>query len=165
MKITTNTVPSVTYTLSVEGQLIESTDSQNPLVYLHGANSMIPGFEKELEGLEKGDQFDFTVSSQEGYGDAFPDAIVDLPKDNFVVDGKFQEEIVQVGSTIPMQDQEGNPLRGVVQSISEDTVKVDFNHPLAGKDLHFTGEVIDLREADEGEIAHGHVHGPGGHQH
>lgn len=165
MNITKNTVPSVTYTLKVGGEVVESTGAENPLVYLHGANAMIPGFEKKLEGLSLGDKFDFEVPSAEGYGEIIEQAIVELPKSNFEIDGEFQGEIVKEGATIPMQDQEGNPMRGIVQNVTDTVVKIDFNHPLAGKDLHFSGDVIELREAEAVEIEHGHVHGPGGHEH
>ena len=165
MNITKDTVPSVTYTLTVDGQELESTGAENPLVYLHGANGMIPGFEKELEGLGLGDKFDFSVNAAEGYGEVFEQAIVELPKTNFEVEGVFQAEIVKEGATIPMQDQEGNPMRGIVKNVSDEMVKIDFNHPLAGKDLHFSGEVVSLRAAEQEELEHGHVHGPGGHQH
>lgn len=165
MKITKHTVPAVTYKLTVDGEQIESTDGGAPLVYLHGVNAMIPGFEKQLDGLAVGDKFSFPVSPEEGYGPIHEQAIVELPKTNFEVDGKFQGDIVKEGATIPMQDQEGNPLRGIVQNITEDMVKLDFNHPLAGKELHFAGEVVEVREATAEELEHGHVHGPGGVEH
>ena len=73
--------------------------------------------------------------------------------------------MLKIGNVIPMQDQNGNPLRGTVKEIADTTVKMDFNHTLAGQELHFTGQIVDLREGTEEEISHGHVHGPGGHQH
>lgn len=165
MKIQKNTVPSVTYILKVDGEIIETAGSDQPLVYLHGANAMIPGFEKQLDGLEIGATFDFKVTSDEGYGDINPDALVTLPKTNFEIEGKFAEDMIQVGGIIPMQDQNGNPLRGTVTEITDDSVVMDFNHPLAGKELQFSGEVIAVRNAEKEELAHGHVHGEGGHHH
>ena len=94
-----------------------------------------------------------------------PDAIVELGLDVFKVDGKVDTNVVAVGKMVPMQDQSGNPLRGIVIEMNDQSVKMDFNHPLAGKELNFTGKVVEVREADENEIAHGHVHGPDGHQH
>ncbi len=82
----------------------------------------------------------------------------------FEADGKLGE-IVKVGNFLPMKDQEGNPLQGLVQEITDEHVRMDFNHPMAGKDLFFSGEVIEVREATTEELEHGHVHGPGGHQH
>lgn len=165
MKIKKNTVPSVTYELVVEGEVVDQTDKSKPLTFLMGAGSMIPGFERQLEGLEKGDKYEFSIQPEEGYGEVDQKAIVDLPKDVFVVDGVLKEELLVIGNEIPMQDNKGNQLQGTIVEIGNDTVKMDFNHQLAGKVLNFTGEVIDVREASEDEINHGHLHGPEGHQH
>ncbi len=165
MKIQKHTVPSITYTLKVDGEIIETAGTDSPLVYLHGVNSMIPGFERQLEGVELGADFDFKVTSEEGYGDINPDALVSLPKSNFEIEGKFADDLIQVGGVVPMQDQNGHPLRGIVLEITEDSVSMDFNHPLAGKELQFIGQVVDVRIAAEEEISHGHVHGEGGHDH
>lgn len=165
MKIDKHTVATVTYSLAIEGEHVETADKSKPLTFLVGAQSMIPGFEQQLLGKEPGDSYDITVSPAEGYGAPNPEAVVDLPKDVFKVEGELQEDLLVEGNVIPLQDQEGNPMQGVVQEIGEDTVKMDLNHPLAGKTLHFKGEVLEVREATEEEIAHGHVHGPGGHEH
>lgn len=165
MKIEKDSVASLTYALEVDGELIERTDQTNPLTFLVGAGAMIPGFEQQLLGKETGDNYDFTVTPDEGYGQLDPQAIVDLPKDIFKVEGQLQEEMLQVGKSVPMQDQEGNPLRGTVKEVGEDTVKMDFNHQLAGKTLHFTGEILEVRPATKEEVDHGHAHGPGGHHH
>lgn len=165
MKIDKNTVVTVTYTLKVDGELVEQTNKENPLTFLAGVGMMIPGFENQLIGKEPGDQYDITVQPEEGYGETDPEAIVDLPKDIFKVDGQIQEDMLVVGNTIPLQDQNGHPLQGVVLEVGDDTVKMDLNHRLSGKTLHFTGEVLEVRPATEDEISHGHVHGPGGHHH
>lgn len=165
MKITKHTVPSVTYVLTVNNELVDQADESNPLVYLAGVGMMIPGFERELEGMAVGDTFDFSLNSQEAYGPRNEDAVVPVPREVFVVDGEFNSDVVKVGAMLPMQDQNGNPLQGMILEIKDDAVVMDFNHPLAGKDLHFTGGVIDVREATKEEIEHGHVHGPGGHHH
>ena len=83
----------------------------------------------------------------------------------FLEDGKPNDELLQVGNTIPMQDSDGNRLDGVVVEVTDTQVKMDFNHPLAGKNLHFTGQIVELRDATSEELAHGHVHGPHGHHH
>lgn len=165
MKITRYTVPSVTYILTVENEVVDQADETNPLVYLAGVGMMITGFERELEGKVAGDSFDFALVAEEAYGEYNEEAIVPVPKEVFVVDGVFDEEIVQVGRTLPMQDQHGNPLQGTIVDITDEAVVMDFNHPLAGKNLHFSGTVVDVREATQEEITHGHVHGPGGHHH
>lgn len=165
MKITKHTVPSVSYQLQVEGQIVDQAGSDQPLVFLFGVGSMIPGFEKELEGLEAGDQYDFKLNPSDAYGDVNPEAVVEVPLAVFQVEGQDANEFLKVGNTLPMQDQNGNPLQGTVVEVGEENVKMDFNHPLAGKELHFTGKVEDVREATSEEIDHGHAHGPGGHQH
>lgn len=165
MKIDKNTVVTVTYTLKVDGELVEETNQENPLTFLAGVGMMIPGFENQLLGKEPGDSYDITVEPAEGYGDTDPEAIIDLPKDIFKVDGQLQEDMLVVGNIIPLQDQNGHPLQGVVLEIGDDTVKMDLNHRLSGKTLHFTGKVLEVRAATQDEISHGHVHGPGGHHH
>jgi FKBP-type peptidyl-prolyl cis-trans isomerase SlyD len=165
MKIDKHTVASVTYSLDVDGEHVETTDKSNPLTFLVGVGSMIPGFEQQLVGKETGDKYDITVTPEEGYGAPNPEAIVDLPKDVFKIDGELQEDMLVEGNIIPLQDQQGNPMQGVVLEVGGDTVKMDLNHQLAGKTLHFSGEVLEVREATKEEIAHGHVHGPDGHHH
>jgi FKBP-type peptidyl-prolyl cis-trans isomerase SlyD len=165
MKIDKHTVASVTYALEVEGEMVEQTDQSNPLTFLVGVGMMIPGFEQQLVGKEPGEKYDITVNPEDGYGESDPQAIVDLPKDVFKVNGELQEDLLVEGNVIPLQDQNGSPLQAVVLEVGDDTVKMDFNHMLAGKTLHFTGEVVEVREATEEEITHGHVHGPGGHHH
>lgn len=165
MKIDKHTVVTVTYTLKVDGELVEQTSKDNPLTFLAGVGMMIPGFENQLAGKQPGDKYDITVKPEEGYGDTDPEAIIDLPKDIFKVDGQLQEDMLVVGNIIPLQDQNGHPLQGVVLEVGDETVKMDLNHRLAGKTLHFTGEVLEVRPATEDEISHGHVHGPGGHHH
>lgn len=165
MKIDKHTVVTVTYTLDVEGDLIEKTDKNNPLTFLAGVGMMIPGFEQQLLGKQPGDTYDILVRPEEGYGESDPEAILDLPKNIFVIDGKLQEDMLVEGNVVPLQDQQGTPLQAVILEVGEDTVKVDLNHQLAGKTLHFTGEVLEVRKATKEEIDHGHVHGPGGHHH
>ncbi|AHM59687.1 FKBP-type peptidyl-prolyl cis-trans isomerase [Flammeovirgaceae bacterium 311] len=165
MKIDKHTVASVTYALEVEGEMVEQTDKSNPLTFLVGVGMMIPGFEQQLVGKEPGEKYDITVNPEDGYGESDPQAIVDLPKDVFKVNGELQEDLLVEGNVIPLQDQNGSPLQAVVLEVGDDTVKMDFNHMLAGKTLHFTGEVVQVREATQEEISHGHVHGEGGHHH
>jgi FKBP-type peptidyl-prolyl cis-trans isomerase SlyD len=165
MKIKKHTVPTVTYTLKVENQVVDTATVEEPLVFIFGVGSMIPGFESQLEGKEPGNEYAFSLQPQEAYGEYNPDAVVDLPLETFKVDGQIKEGMLTLGNVIPMQDQNGNPLRGKVKNVKEEQVTMDFNHELAGKELHFTGKIIEVREASSEEIDHGHVHGPGGHQH
>ncbi len=168
MKVGKNKVVGMTYILSkdnVEGELVQEVTKDKPFVVLFGIGALLPKFEENLEGLAAGDTFNFALSSEEGYGEKTPEAVVDLDKKIFEVEGKIDEEFLKVGATIPMQNEQGQPLNGLVMEIAENTVKMDFNHPLAGQGLYFTGEVVEVREASAEEIEHGHAHGAGGHQH
>jgi FKBP-type peptidyl-prolyl cis-trans isomerase SlyD len=126
---------------------------------------MLPKFEENLSGLEPGKKFEFLLKSNEAYGDYEEEAVIDVPKEVFMEDGKLREDLLQLGNTIPMEDTEGNQLNGVVAEIGDEKVKMDFNSPMAGRDLHFAGEVLDIRQATKEELEHGHVHGPEGHHH
>ena len=170
MKVSQNKVVSLTYELSVndggEVLLVERVTPEQPFVYLHGMSGLPEKFELALENLEHGANFEFVLSKEEsGYGESDETAIVELPKSVFFVDGIFDEEVIAKGAFIPMSDQEGNKMQGLVVDVNDDFVKMDFNHPLAGKDLMFAGSVHAIREASDEELDHGHVHGEGGHHH
>ena len=163
MKIEKNKVVGVHYTLTVEGEKVDQS-GEDALVYLHGHGMMIKGFERQLEGLVQGDTYDFAVSPEEGYGTYNNEAIVDLDKSMFLVDGTMSTQVFE-GAQLRMTSEEGHPMIGTVVEVADAHVKMDFNHMLAGKTLNFTGHIESLREATEEEISHGHVHGPGGHHH
>lgn len=167
MKISNDKVVTLTYTLRADneqGEIIQQVENDRPFVHLFGNGTLLPAFEENLSGLVAGEKFGFPLTPAQGYGVVSDEAIIDLEKEIFVMDGKFNDELVAVGKVLTMQDQNGNPLEGLVLEIGDDKVKMDFNHPLAGKALHFSGEVLEVREATEEETNHGHVHGPEGHQ-
>lgn len=172
MIIEKNKVVSVNYVLTVyekEGDaetLVEETSIENPFVFLYGNGDLLEDFETALSGKIKGDKFDFKAAYERGYGQIHLDHIVNVPIEAFKdEDGNMDEEMVVVGNMLPMHDHEGNRMQGLVVEITDTYVKMDFNHPLAGKNLHFTGEVLEVRPATLEELSHGHVHGPGGHHH
>lgn len=165
MKITKHTVPSVTYTLLVDGEVVDMAEKDKPLAFIQGIGMMVPGFETNLEGLTAGTKYEFKLNPEEAYGPYDEQAVVDLPISTFMVDGKVNNDMLNVGQVVPMQDQNGNPLNGTVMEVTEEAVKMDFNHMLAGKELNFAGEILEVREATQAEIDHGHIHGPGGHEH
>ncbi len=162
MKIEKLKVVSVTYDLRTdgfEGQIIESATEENPLKFIFGIDMMLPAFEAQLEGLEQGDTFQFKLAADDAYGQPNAENILDIPIDAFNDEnGKRQEELLKVGNVIPMQDNEGNQFYGEITEIGENSVKMDFNHPMAGKDLYFIGKVIEVRDATPEELDHGHVH-------
>jgi FKBP-type peptidyl-prolyl cis-trans isomerase SlyD len=163
MKIGQDKVVGVHYQLTVDGQQLDAS-GDNPLMYLHGHGMMIQGFERQLEGLDEGEKYAFDVSPEEGYGVYNQEAVVDLDKSIFMVDGVMSTDVFE-GAQLNMTNAEGHRMLGVVNAIKEEAVTMDFNHQLAGKTLHFEGSVATVREATKEEIEHGHVHGPGGHNH
>lgn len=158
----------MTYTLREEsstGQMIQKVTEDRPFVYLFGIGGLLPSFKANLEGLNAGDEFTFTLSKDEAYGTASDENIIRLDKKIFEIDGVFDEAAIRVGEIIPMEDEQGYPLSGKILEVADDNVLVDFNHPLAGLDLYFEGRILDVREATHEELAHGHVHGAHGHHH
>lgn len=146
-------------------QLIEQTSPEHPFVFLFGFGGVLPEFESNLMGKGKGDKFDFKIKAENGYGIFEKDYVVKIDKAAFEVEGKFDDARIKVGEDVEMNDADGNQLIGKVLEITDTHVEMDFNHPLAGHDLHFIGEVLDVREATQEELDHGHIHGPGGHHH
>lgn len=163
MKIAPNTVVTVSYQLHAnlpeqEQKHIESTDASSPLRFLYGVGMMIPGFEHGLQDKGKGDSFSFSIAPENAYGTIDTDAVIDLPIDIFKVEGALDFNLLRVGNVLPMSDGQGNTMNGKIVSYDESTVKMDFNHPLADHVLHFSGEVLEVREATAEELDHGHVH-------
>lgn len=157
MKIDINKYVILAYDLHVdEGddkELMESATEETPLEFIFGTNSMLQSFEDQIEGKVKGDTFDFTLTPDEAYGEYDDDKVLELPKNVFQVDGEIDEELLFEGNTIPMMDTEGNKLMGSVIEVKGDVVSMDFNHPLAGETMHFTGSVLEVRDATTEEIA------------
>ena len=158
MKIEQNNVVEFCYELEVDGQVVDQTTKERPLDYIHGTGSLLPKLEAAIEGMEPGDRFDVTLSPADGYGEVDPSRILDLPKSAFEVNGEVREDLLVPGNTIPMLNSMGGVIPGVVLEVSEDSVKMYLNHQMAGKTLHFTGEVLTVREATEKELTEG-LHG------
>lgn len=168
MKIDINKVVTLQYKLTNHqtGEKIEETSPEHPMEFLYGIERIIPAFEENIHGLEAGQTFSFGIPSAEAYGDRQENQVATIPANVFHDEsGKINEEHIFVGALVPMSDNEGNRLRGRVMEITSDNVRMDFNHPLAGTDLHFEGTVEAVREATQDEISHGHSHGAHGHHH
>lgn len=158
----------MTYDLKLNdenGPMIQQVDKNQPFVFLYGVGNMLPKFEDNLKDMKAGDNYEFKLTSEEGYGERREDAIMDLNKSMFSVEAGIDENQLTIGNYLEMADKEGNPILGKIVEVKEDVVKMDFNHPLAGADLHFQGEILDVREATSEELEHGHAHGPGGAHH
>ena len=158
MKISKNMVASLSYQLEVEGIIADKASSEAPLEYIHGTGMLLPRFEEEVDGKEPGETFEFTLSAEEGYGEYHPEYRVDIPKSAFELDGKIREDLLVTGRVIPMLNSEGQVIQGTVAEVKAESVVMDFNHPMAGKVLHFTGKVEAVRQATEKELLEG-LHG------
>lgn len=160
MKIEKDTVVSIHYTLTDnDGNQLDSSQGQDPLVYLQGHQNIIPGLEKELEGKATGDKLTAKIAPADAYGEVNAELVQEVPRT------QFQEpETLQLGMQFEVGTEAG-PMLLAITALTDDTVTVDGNHPLAGVTLNFDVEVMEVRAASEEEVAHGHVHGPGGHQH
>lgn len=160
MIIENKRVVSFHYTLTNEaGEELESSRGRDPMAYLHGAHNVIPGLEKAMAGKGAGDQFQVTLPPAEAYGERNPSNIQRIASKHF-----RNPRGLQPGQLVSLQTREGER-PAVIVKVGRFNVDVDANHPLAGQTLTFDVEVIDVREASPEEIAHGHVHGEGGHQH
>jgi len=161
MIIQKNSVVTMHYELKDSaGEVLDSSSGQEPLVYLHGFNNIIIGLEEQLEGKTAGDSLTAEISPEKGYGMPVEALVQTVPAD------AFGEEIKQVDVGMRFQaETEQGPVPVVVTAIEDGMVTVDGNHPLAGKDLFFEVSISEVRAATDEEIEHGHVHGPGGHEH
>jgi FKBP-type peptidyl-prolyl cis-trans isomerase SlyD len=160
MQIAERSVASFHYTLTSDaGEVIDSSAGREPLAYLHGSGNIVPGLEREMLGRAAGDSFNVDVAPQDGYGSYIDELVQVVPRQAFAgvaelaVGMQFQAQTGQ--GTIPV----------VITEIDGDDITVDGNHPLAGETLHFAVEIVEVRDASEEEIRHGHVHGAGGHHH
>ena len=158
MIIERNKVVEFCYELEVDGTVVDKTTKERPLDYIHGTGSLLPKLEAHIEGMGPGAKFDVVISPADGYGEVDPSRIIDLPKTAFEVNGEIREDLLVPGNTIPMMNSMGGVIPGVVIEVTSDTVKMDLNHQMAGKTLHFTGEILTVREATEKELTEG-LHG------
>ncbi|HHH55173.1 MAG TPA: peptidylprolyl isomerase, partial [Bacteroidetes bacterium] len=146
-------------------ELVEKTQEGQPLEFIFGVGMMLPQFEENLKGKEKGDKFEFKIEAANGYGLSNPENVIELPNATFERDGKIEDGLLVKDNVIAMQDNQGNRFNGRVEEVKDDSVVMDFNHPMADKDLYFKGEILDVRDATPEELDHGHVHSGGHHHH
>ena len=135
-----------------EKDLVEEAKAEHPFQFISGLGTTLEAFESQIAPLNKGDKFEFTISSQDAYGEYNEEHVLDLPKHIFEIDGKFDNERIFAGNVVPLMDSEGRRMNGTVVEVKPDVVVVDMNHPLAGADLTFVGEVIESRPATNEEI-------------
>lgn len=168
MKVEARKVVTLQYDLYVDGEngqeeLMEKATPEAPLVYCHGENMMLPAFEKNMEGLQESDTFDFRIACQDAYGEYDDEGVMPLDKKMFYNgDGEFDSERVYVGAIVPMNTVDGQIINAQIVEITKDNVTIDLNHPLAGENLHFVGKVLNIRDVTEGELKALHHRGCGG---
>lgn len=156
MKIERNRVVSLVYELretDPEGRIIEALDENRPMTFVFGSGRLLPHFENNLLSLGKNDIFNFVLKPEDAYGERIEDMIINVPLSVFETEGKVDENICRVGNEVPMMDREGNRINGIINEITDTCVRMDFNHPMAGTQLCFSGRILDVRDATEAEIA------------
>ena len=151
-------VVSLDYTLKVDGRVVDTSEGREPIEFIQGQGQIIAGLEEKLYGLAVGEEKQVQVEAARGYGEIDPDAKVEIDRDD------FPEEIpLRPGVEVTLRNQEGRSFKAWIQEVGEQNIRLDYNHPLAGKDLDFEVKVVSLRDATDEELAHGHVHD--GHTH
>jgi FKBP-type peptidyl-prolyl cis-trans isomerase SlyD len=154
LQIADNMVVSMDYTLTVDNEVIDSTEDLSPIQFIHGRGNIIPGLERELVGMKIGDTKNILVQPGDAYGEFDPNAFTDVARDQFPPD--FE---IRIGGEIRVRTTNGHFLSAIIESMDTDMVKLNLNHPLAGKELHFDTKIVDLRNATEEELEHGHLGG------
>jgi FKBP-type peptidyl-prolyl cis-trans isomerase SlyD len=157
MKIAKDSVVSIEYRMHLgDGKVVDESEPGEPLEYLHGYEEIVPGLEKALEGKAAGESLKVTVSAADGYGDYDPEGVEEVPRT------EFPDELeITAGGILSATDPDGDEVDFLVKEVRKDSVLVDFNHPLAGKELHFEVTVHGVRAATPEELEHGHAHGEG----
>jgi len=152
-------VISIEYTLRVDGEVLDSSDDAGPLQFLAGYGNVVPGLERDMIGMQLGESKDVVVKPEDGYGEFDDEAFMDVPRNEFPADME-----IEVGAELNVTDEDGQEQYARVENLTAESVRLDFNHPLAGAELHFSVKVVALRDPTEEELDHGHVHEEG-HEH
>lgn len=146
-------VVSLEYTVTVDGKVVDTTQDAEPIQFIQGKGQIVSGLEKALYGMSVGESKDVIVAPVDGYGEEDADAIAEIPRREFPPEIPLEPSV-----ELQLKNQEGDELEAYIVSVNKDTVYLNFNHPLAGKELHFSVKVVLLRGATEEELDHGHVH-------
>ncbi len=152
-KVQNGQVVTLEYTLRIDGEIIGTSEGGEPIEFIQGAGNIIPGLESELHGMEVGESKEVHVEPEEGYGLVDENAYAEVPREQFP-----PNITAKVGVPLQVQDQNGNPMQAVIDQVDDESVRLNFNHPLAGKELDFSVLVADVRKATDEEMEHQHVH-------
>jgi len=152
-KVAKDLVVSMEYELTVDGEVLDATDAGDPIEFIQGYENIIAGLEKAVEGMAIGDSKEVFVKAAEAYGEYDADGFVEVPK------AEFPEDIpMEVGVEISVTNDDGEEMTAYIEEVSVESITLNFNHPLAGKDLNFKVKIVSIREATAEELEHGHVH-------
>ena len=152
-RVDKNLVVSMDYELTVDNAVIDSSEEGDPIVFLQGVGNIVPGLEKAIQGMKVGESKEVEVKAAEAYGEFDPDNFIEVPKN------EFPEDIpLEVGTEIGVNDENGDELTAYIEEVDLEKITLNFNHPLAGKDLKFKVKITDIREATIEELEHGHIH-------
>ena len=152
LQISDGTVVTLHYTLKVDEEIMDTSEGREPIQFIQGKEQIIPGLEAELYGMSSGESKKVVVEPQKGYGEVQPEAGLDVPAE------EFPEEIpLEPGTELQLRNQNGKIINARIDSVEKDSIHLDFNHPLAGKDLHFDVEVVDVRDASADELSTGNL--------
>ncbi len=151
-------VVSMDYKLTVDGEVLDSSEDAGPLQFLAGYGNIVPGLEREMAGMKIGESKDVVVAPADGYGEFDEEAFMEVPRNEFPSDLQLEE-----GIELNVTDEDGQNQYARVENITDESVRLDFNHPLAGAELHFNVKVVALRDPTKEELDHGHVHEEGHH--
>ena len=154
IKVDDGQVISMHYTLHVDGQVVDSSEGSEPLQFIQGMGHIVPGLEHQLYDMKVGDSKKVIVAPKDGYGEADAEAFMDVPRNSFPPNVPMK-----VGVELELRDQADHPVFARIESVDDANVRLNMNHPLAGKELHFDVKIADIRQATDEEISHGHVHG------
>jgi len=161
MPIEANKVVTMNFTLTDEtGNVLDSTDTAGPFSYISGKGMVLPKLEEAVSGMIIGTKKHLTLEAKDGYGEYNDDAVQAVGKENFP-----EDFVLEAGMEYMASNPDGVQMPFIITSVEDETITIDFNHPLAGKNLNFDLELLDVREATPEELSHGHVHGAGGHHH
>ncbi len=157
---------AVNYRLYIDGdngkELVEEATAEQPFYFISGFGFALDAFEEQVKGLEKGQEFNFSLTKDQAYGDYEMEQVLDLDREMFSINGHFDHEHIYADAVVPLQNEEGQRFYGRVLEVGEEKVKMDLNHPLAGETLYFEGSVLENREATKAEIEHLIAHMSGG---
>ncbi|NPV77898.1 MAG: peptidylprolyl isomerase [Anaerolineae bacterium] len=157
-KIEDDVVVSLDYTLFIDGQEVDSSKDTGPIHFIQGLGNIIPGLENELYDMTVGDEKSLDIKAEDAYGEIDEEAIIDIPRSEFPAD-----LVLKPGAEIEIESQEGERYAAIILEATDEKVVLDFNHPLAGKNLVFEIKIVGLRNATEEELEHGHAHDPSSH--